>query len=422
MTKLTTITQDELIKRIKAQLKSEPKSTIYSDFSLEPVPVQPAAFTLILGAGFSYGVVPLVNELMQETIGDYYYPVQDQSSERRPAEVLRKNSTSFWLEFNDAAAKKNLPTVALDAEGLPENPGAAYQRLFTYEGANILFTPQEPDEEQLSFIERFGQHRKSLRAPEELQEKPTNRGERFVKGFLRYVLDPGTEHGYGSTGRNRLNDAHIYLAALLEMQQLGLGWETRAFCRTIFTTNFDTLLQNALQMVNLLYRLMDRPEKGLDKSELLVEEGPIHLVYTHGSILRYNPASTVEELSKLEKQNIEVLHDYLESRDVIIIGYGGWNDGLMTALHCCDPGKHKVYWCDIRSQPASHVARFLEERADSAKYVQLGETGADGFMRSLYEALIPADVRRDPMQRREDWVNLVWRREAGSNREQSLDV
>ena len=89
----------------------------------------------------------------------------------------------------------------------------------------------------------------------------------------------------------------------------------------------------------------------------------------------------------------------------------------MAALRRCDPGKHKVYWCDIRSQPASHVARFLEERADSAKYVQLDETGADGFMRSLYEALVPVDVRRDPLQQHEDWVNLVWKREAGSNHE-----
>jgi len=410
MTKFTRIPQDEFIRRVKAHLKSKPKSIGYSDFSLESVPIQPATYTLILGAGFSYGIVPLVNELMQETIGDYYNPNIDQSDGRRPTEVSRKDSAGFWTDFNNAAAKKNMPPIELDTQGLPMNSGAAYQRLFTYEVANLLFTQQKPKVKNQSYVERYGRRRRSLISKEEVPEAVANRGERFVKGFLRYVLDPGTEHGYGSTGRNKLNKAHIYLAALLEMQQLGQVWNTRAFCRTIFTTNFDTLLQNALQMVNLLYRLTDRPEKGLESSEFLVEEGPIHLVYTHGSILRHNPASTVDELSDLANQNIEILRDYLESRDIIVVGYGGWNDGLMAALRCCDPKKHMVYWCDIHSQPTPHVAFFLEKRAEGAIYVQLGETGANGLMQSLYETLVPVEARWDPMQRYREWYDQIWNR------------
>jgi hypothetical protein len=95
--------------------------------------------------------------------------------------------------------------------------------------------------------------------------------------------------------------------------------------------------------MNLAYLLTDRPERGLDRSDFPEEEGPIHLVYAHGSILRHNPASTIEELGGLAKKNIEVLHGYLESRDIIVIGYSGWNDGLMTALHRCDSSQHKLY-------------------------------------------------------------------------------
>jgi hypothetical protein len=257
--------------------------------------------------------------------------------------------------------------------------------------------------------------------PRERREERPDTGERFVKGFLRYVLDPGSEHGYGSTGRNRLNSAHIYLAALLEAQQLGRRWTTCAFCRTIFTTNFDTLLQNGLQMVNLLYRIMDRPEKGLDHSDFRVEAGPIHLVYTHGSILGHNPASTIEELGGLESRNVDVLRDCLESCDVITIGYSGWNDGLMEALRRCDATQHTVYWCDVRPQPAPHVASYLKERTGGAAYVRLPkeeganapldkEDGANVFMRALYEAIIPAEVQRDPMQRYREWSALVWGR------------
>lgn len=393
MNELSTISQDELIERIKAKLESMPHTSSYSHFDVAPSPPPPAAYVLILGAGFSYGVVPLVDELMTQTIGDYYYPDQDQSSLERPASVLRKDSANFWAEFNEAARKEELPIVEVDDKGLPKNPGAAYQRLFQYEGANVLFEKPQPDLMKNSYLESLKRQITGNQAPEERRKEKPDAGERFVKGFLRYLLDPGTEHGYGSTGRSRLNPAHVHLASLLEAQQLGRGWKTRAFCRTIFTTNFDTLLQNALQKVNLLYRLTDRPERGIDRSDLHADEGPIHLVYVHGSILRHNPASTIDELSDLAGKNIEVLREYLKSHDVIVIGYGGWNDGLMAALRQCNTRRHTVYWCDVRPQPAPHVTEFLKDRAGSAEYVRLGEGGANDLMRVLFETLVPAEYR-----------------------------
>ena len=97
MNDVLTITQDELVERIKAKLESRPHTATYSHFSLAPAPTEPAACVLILGAGFSYGVVPLVDELMQQAIGDYYYPDQDQTSLERPPSVLRKLSASFSI-------------------------------------------------------------------------------------------------------------------------------------------------------------------------------------------------------------------------------------------------------------------------------------------------------------------------------------
>jgi hypothetical protein len=404
-----TITQDELVRRIKAKLESKPHSSGYSHFDVAPAPTEPAAYVLILGAGFSKGVVPLVSELMKETIGDYYYPDQDMSSLERPAKVLRKNSAKFWAAFNEAAVKEELQIVELDGQGLPENPGAAYQCLFAYEVCNAMFAQRETKEPSRSgYLKHLRQNRQVSKERPEVRQ---NTGEQFVKGFLHYVLAPGAEHGWGSTGRSDLNSAHIYLVALLEAQQLGRGWTTSAFCRTLFTTNFDTLLQNGLQMVNLLYRLTDRPERGLDCSEFRVEEGPIHLVYAHGSILRHNPASTIWELSGLEKKNVDLLRDYLESRDVIAIGYSGWNDGLMAALNRCDSSKHMVYWCDILPQPASHVAAFLEKCVGNAAYVRLSKVGgADALMRALFEGLILPEAQRDPFPRYRAWNDLVWNR------------
>ena len=219
-------------------------------------------------------------------------------------------------------------------------------------------------------------------------EKDPEDGKRFVKGFLRYVMSPGSEHGYGSTGRNDLNAAHIHLAAVLEAQQCGRQWSVAAFCRTIFTTNFDTLLQVALQRARLNYLTTDRPERGLDSSDFPEEEEAIHLVCTHGSILRHNPASAVHELAGLSERNVGMLRDFLQQRDIIIIGYGGWEDGLMAALRLCDASRHKLYWCDIQSRPGERIAKFLEGKGDGAEYVFLNKDGAGGLMRMLREELI----------------------------------
>jgi SIR2-like domain len=270
----------------------------------------------------------------------------------------------------------------------------------------VLFALTESaGERELSYLERLQQQRDSKRPADEAREVE-NTGERFVKGFLRYALDIGYEHGYGSTGRSGLNKANAYLAALLEAQQTGRGWCTRAFCRTIFTTNFDTLLQNSLQMVNLLYAITDRPQRGLDRSEFAEEETAIHLVYTHGSILRHNPASTTTELGQLSKQNVSVLQEYLESRDVITIGYSGWNDSLMDSLRRCNRSRHHLYWCGIDPEPPPNIANLLDTRSSNAAYVYLGPPGADGLLCSLYEALVTKEAQRDPMQRYRQWAAL----------------
>ena len=106
------------------------------------------------------------------------------------------------------------------------------------------------------------------------------------------------------------------------------------------------------------------------------------------------------ELSRLANRNIDVLRGFLELRDIIVIGYNGWNDGLMAALCQCDSGRHTVYWCGVESNPPTHIADFLGERGEGAIYVKLDHGGADSLMRDLYELLIPEGLKRNPMQRK----------------------
>jgi hypothetical protein len=207
MTRVGVLTPDALVEQVRAKLETEPYEPRWHDYRVAPDQTNPAAYALIVGAGFSHEVVPLVRELMHETIGGYYIPDQDQSSMQRPESVLRRNSADFWAKFNEAAAEKGLPVVPVDGKGLPEDPGAAYQYLFTYQGVNALFALTEPNEQKLSFVQQL-QQRRGARSADQERRGPQGAGERFLKGFLRYVMDIGSEHGYGSTGRSDLNPAH----------------------------------------------------------------------------------------------------------------------------------------------------------------------------------------------------------------------
>jgi hypothetical protein len=197
------ITPNELIERVKATMAARPYKARYSPYAIAPEPAEPAAYALVVGAGFSAGVVPLVRELMQETIGGYYYPKQDSEGFIEISRWrLRKDTARFWRQFNEVAAASGTAAVEVGSDGLPEDPGAAYVTLFTYEGTNVLFALAEQREREArkpTFIERLYIARYGT--PSGADER-NDSGERFLKSFLRYVMDPG--------GSRRLRSAECF--------------------------------------------------------------------------------------------------------------------------------------------------------------------------------------------------------------------
>jgi hypothetical protein len=378
---LAVIDRHILVDTVARRLRRTSTKSGWHAFSPTLASVEPPTFTLVVGAGFSAGVIPMTKELMCETIGDYYEPDQDQTSMQRPVNVLRAASRSFWMEYNRVCAAEGRDVVELNDRGadrgLPKECSGAYQSLFAYDGANALFQPDPPA--STSLLEKLQAKRDRSPLP------PSNMGEEFVKGFLSYVLAPGVEHGDGFTGRVELNEAHRSFATILEAQQIGWGGRL-PFCRTIFTTNFDTMLQVMLQEVRIVPVVTDRPEYGIVGSTFNDANGAIHLVYTHGTVLRHNPASSVAELAGLATPNTEALRQQLDNRDVLVIGYGGWNDGLTAAMR--GGTSSHVYWCGISDEPPANVVELAAVRSGPTTYVVLGEGGAGGLMAELRDCLV----------------------------------
>lgn len=345
MARFTSKSVEELLNDVDTWLKPEAQD--------EGVP----AYTLLLGSGFSWPLIPTAGGLLKEVPWWQYWNARrgkslpDAFAARPDAgqphhQELRDFEHQLWGQI---AARKDSGVVLKDQ--LPDLSGPdALAKTYTavMEGRGGLYFPE------------------------------------MRRRFLRAVI--------GRVGR-QINEAHLFLASILQMQDAqepemrALWGDRRAFCRTIFTTNFDPLLQRSLQLVGKLYLVSDRPEVLEEPDD---DSEAISLVYTHGSALRYRQLNTRAELELAMKRNAGALKKYFERHGVIVIGYSGWADTTMEALASCEEFNGQLYWVDIHEPGAAeqalapHVVKFLEERPDNRFYVP---AKADALLGALHRGL-----------------------------------
>lgn len=209
--------------------------------------------------------------------------------------------------------------------------------------------------------------------------------------YLRDAIRPA--------GRS-VNPAHLFLAEILRAQDEAHGpdgqpgWRGAPFCRTIFTTNFDPLLQTSLQLAKKLYVMSDRPES-LSPPDDDESHEAIHLIYTHGTIFRNVVLNSEREITLNRDRNASKLVEYLSGHGVIAVGYGGWDDALLKALLECRQFARNLYWCGVF--PADEAdgrlgadVRVLLGRPN-AFYVPI-PGGADRLMQKLHARLCRTPV------------------------------
>ena len=311
--------------------------------------------TLILGSGFSFPIIPTTAQVVRDDLpwwkccqsGKVQGPVAadffDAGRTTAFTGLSRDYAKGFWKRVKDAAdgrAAKDarFTSFSLDAEGLPrrEDVSSAYKTVLSPWCAPGLSSPEQVRRYFGDIVKRVGA---------------------------------------------RLNPAHLYLAALLA--------ERRGLCGTIFTTNFDPLLQRALQMVNLPYFVSDRPDTMQHPDDDTVADA-LHLVYAHGSIYRYLLLNTPEQIEAYAEHNHSLLQEYFRKHAVLIVGYSGWDDAITRALGKVEQFAHNLYWCDrgasVEESGLSPEGRAILARHSNAFYVPI--KGADDLLVGLHQHLI----------------------------------
>ena len=200
-------------------------------------PTEPPAYTLILGAGASFGSVPTAKQMLglphsgithSQSIPVWLYE-REHSHDGPSALPPEQQVRDFWTDFQT----KN-PSLIRSPSSDPENKSL------------IGFKDSLPDSQSVA------QAYKAI-FDQKLSGGINTAGE--ASTYLREITLP-------ADSPVKLNSAHFFLASLLALQrrtnqELGDGGKPqyigrRHFARTIFTTNFDPLLQTSLQLFQLL--------------------------------------------------------------------------------------------------------------------------------------------------------------------------
>jgi tetratricopeptide (TPR) repeat protein len=336
-----TITQSELLSRIEREV-SQPSG--------ERCPC-----TLVLGSGFSHPVIPTTTTLVREDLpwfdwcqsGENGGPTPecfaDETKRKDFADRARLKAQEFWQRIKnwaDASIDQQRCKLAfsLGPDGYPDRDGisSAYMAALSPACPHGLSTDE------------------------------------MARRFLSSVIQRAGK---------RLNPAHLYLASLLS--------ERSGIFRTIFTTNFDPLLQRSLQLVNVPYFVSDRPDVMQHPEDDDIIRA-LHLVHVHGSIYRYLLLNTPEVIESFAEQNQPLLQEYFRKHCVLIVGYGGWDDAISRALSNVRRFARNLYWCDlgatVEQSSISLAGRKLINSHPEAFYVQI--EGADSLLIALHQRLV----------------------------------
>jgi hypothetical protein len=189
--------------------------------------------------------------------------------------------------------------------------------------------------------------------------------------------DPNDEYGYYiercyPIAENRRR----YFQRLIRDVRPGIGYKLLCLLaeanliQSIWTTNFDQLGPQAVASMDLTTSAI---EVGLDTADR-IERAPsrdelIH-VALHGDYRYDRLKNTDDEIREQDERLREHLVDRLSDHNLIVVGYSGRDDSVMSALReaYSKPGTGTLYWCGYEDdRPSGAVADLIQHARSSGR-------------------------------------------------------
>ena len=160
----------------------------------------------------------------------------------------------------------------------------------------------------------------------------------------------------------------------------------RKLCWTVLTTNFDSLLSDAL--VPLLPHIRDVVE--INRAEGDLEAFSVHnrcqIIYLHGCVELYRDKNLINETQEIDRKLAQKVWRLATESPLIIVGYRGAEASitdflLRRGMDQCDGFRHGIYWCSRDSELHPNVAALRDELGPN--FTLLPITGFDELLHDL---------------------------------------
>lgn len=169
----------------------------------------------------------------------------------------------------------------------------------------------------------------------------------------------------------------------------------RGLVRVILTTNFDRLLERALEQRGILPQVIHRPDQIAGMTPLV--HASVTIIKLHGDYADLDKRNTVDELSTYPAAQEALLRRVLDEYGLIVCGWSGeWDVALIHAVEETKARRYPFFWSSF-SAPSESAARLIAQTGA----VSISGTSADDLFTGLRESLDALDRLAAPPLTRE---------------------
>jgi hypothetical protein len=174
--------------------------------------------------------------------------------------------------------------------------------------------------------------------------------------------------------------AHHAVAELVE----------RGFVRVIVTTNFDRLLEAALEARGIAPNVIASPNQA--DGALPLAHSRITIIKLHGDYLDTRLKNTPAELAEYDERIDRLLDQVFDEYGLVACGWSAeWDEALRAAIERCKGRRFSMYFTSM-GEPGEAARRLIDHRGA----FQIAINSADEFFVDLKEKLVSLEEIQRP--------------------------
>lgn len=165
----------------------------------------------------------------------------------------------------------------------------------------------------------------------------------------------------------------------------------QGFVRVVVTTNFDHLIERAIESEGVTPTVISTPES-IEGMKPLVHQQRV-VIKVHGDYLDSRIKNTPEELGNYDERLNRLLDQVLDEFGIVICGWSGvWDTALLKAFQRCKSRRFTTFWAAKDNQIADSAQQLLQSRAGQVIAIR----DADSFFSDLTEKVLSLDDLQRP--------------------------